>query len=83
MQPLPELRTQTVVRLSLIQEKRVSTSRRAIQKVQKSRARWLLLITDIGVPRYRIRASFKEVLSGRVIRTPMDKVHLGVAFRCS
>ena len=81
MQPLLELWTQTIVRLSLIREQSISACRRRIENIEERSARWLVLIRHVRMPGDGIGPTFEKPHCSIVVRTAMDQVHFWVAFR--
>lgn len=78
MQPLLELWTQTIVRLSLVSEQSISACLRRIENVEERSARWLVLIRHVRMPGDSICPSFEKPHCSIVVRTAMDQVHFWI-----
>lgn len=83
MQPLLKLRRKPIVRLNLVREQRVSACRRCIEDIQKRRARRLIFVRNVRMPRDSVDPCLEELLSSIVICTSMYQVDFGMAWRGS
>lgn len=75
LQPLPERRTQPLIRLRLIREDRVPTRIRHIQRIQERRPRRLVLVRHITVPGNTVRPVIEKGLEALILRAAVHEVH--------
>lgn len=76
VQSLAELRRQTLVGGSHVDEQRVTAARGTVQQVQEGRARGLLLVGDVRVPCHRVGVLLEELEAGLVVGAAVDEMDL-------
>lgn len=81
VQSLAELRGQTPVGGSHVDEQRVTAARGTVQNVQEGRARGLLLVGDVRVPCHRVGVLLQELETRLVVGAAVDEMDLREAPR--